>query len=110
MKIGHASPHRRDEPRRPMQRRWGAARVQPLRERSEPRGGYSRGGVCFARNSFMRSRADISAAPVFHSGMNSQFGSSFESSSEIGYGCASSLPANTRHGVRTAETNARSTQ
>jgi len=31
-----------------------------------------------------RAFAELRAAPVFHSGMNSQFGSSFESSSEIG--------------------------
>src|SRR5438477_10657091 len=35
-----------------------------------------RAGVCFARNSLTRALAAVSAAPVFHSGMNSQFGSS----------------------------------
>jgi hypothetical protein len=30
--------------------------------------------------------AEVRAEPVFHSGINSQFGSSLESSSEIGYG------------------------
>ena len=42
------------------------------------------GRVCFDRNSLTRAFADVRAAPVFHSAMNSQFGSSFESSSEIG--------------------------
>ena len=51
-----------------------------------------------------------SAEPVFHSATNSQFASSFESSSEIGYGCASSFPAKTMQGVCTLETKARSTQ
>ena len=56
----------------------------------------------------MRTLAAASGAPCFHSGMNSHFGSSFETSSEIGNGCASSLPASTRHGVWQLETNARS--
>jgi hypothetical protein len=46
--------------------------------------GYPRVGVCFDRNSLTRALAAVKAAPVFHSAMNSQFGSSFESSSEIG--------------------------
>src|SRR5262249_38651201 len=68
-----------------------------------------RRGVCLARNSLMRTLAAASGAPCFHSGMNSHFGRSFETSSEIGYGCASSLPASTMHGVWQLETNARST-
>ena len=46
--------------------------------------GYARDGVCFARNAPMPAFAEVSAAPAFHSGINSQFGISFESSSEIG--------------------------
>ena len=65
------------------------------REVSEP--AY---GACFAKNSLTRAFASVRVGSVFHSGMNSQFGSSFESSSEIGQGCASSLPAKTMHGVR----------
>jgi len=45
---------------------------------------YPWAGVCLARNSLTRVLAAVSAAPVFHSGTNSQFGTSFESSSEIG--------------------------
>ena len=47
---------------------------------------YARVGVCFARNSLTRALATVRAGPDFHSGMNSQFGRSFESSSEIGSG------------------------
>jgi polyphosphate kinase len=72
--------------------------------------GDQRPGVCFDRNSTTRARADASAGPVFHSGMNSHLGSSFASSSEIANGWASSLPASTRQGVRQVEANARSTQ
>ena len=57
-----------------------------------------------------RARAEVRASPVFHSRMSSPFGRSLASSSEIGRGWASSLPASTRHGVVMVETNARSTQ
>src|SRR5580704_6488352 len=80
----------------------GSSRCQPLL--------YPHDGVCLARNSLTRAVAAVRAAPLFHSGMNSQFGSSFESSSEIGQGCASSLPASTRHGALTVFTNSRSQQ
>jgi Predicted metal-binding integral membrane protein (DUF2182) len=46
--------------------------------------GYVRRGVCSAKNSLTRARVEVRSAPVFHSGMNSQLGMSFESSSEIG--------------------------
>src|SRR5208283_1074111 len=52
----------------------------PRTLRTPPR--YVRGGVCFVRNSLTRALAEVRAAPDFHSGMNSQFGISFESSSE----------------------------
>ena len=55
--------------------------------------------MCFARNCLIRTFAASSGAPSFHSVMNSELGSSFAVSSEIGRGCASSLPASTRHGV-----------
>ena len=42
-------------------------------------------------------------------GANTLSGSSFATSSLIANGCASSLPASTRHGVRQLDTNARST-
>src|SRR5271165_27511 len=45
---------------------------------------YARAGVCFARNAATRALAEVSAAPVFHSATNSQFGVIFESFSEIG--------------------------
>src|SRR5262249_1153991 len=72
-------------------------------------GGQRLAGVCFVRNCLMRGLAASSAAPVFHSEMNSASGSNLATSSEIGYGCASSLPASTRQGVRQPETKARST-
>ena len=81
-----------------------------MKSRGQADGLADRYGVCFDRNSVTRARADVNASPVFHSRMNSHFGSSFASSSEIGSGCASSLPASTRHGVAQVETNARSTQ
>src|SRR5688572_25823230 len=66
-------------------------------------------GVCFARNCRTRGFAASSAAPVFQSGMYSTLGISFAISSDTGRGCASSLPARRRHGVRQLATNARST-
>src|SRR5260370_36738659 len=57
-------------------RRWARALASPP--------SYARSGVCFARNSLTRDLAAVRASPAFHSGSSSQFGSSFESSSEIG--------------------------
>ena len=74
---------------------WGSRcpreKADPAEKRRPPsRGGgpvardYARCGVCFDRNSATRALANVRADPVFHSGMNSQFGSSLESSSEMG--------------------------
>ena len=49
-------------------------------------------GVCCLKNASTFGLTASSAAPVFHSTMASLFGRSFAISSEIGYGCASSLP------------------
>src|SRR5215472_14888500 len=65
-----------------VQRVFGAGSTDRATRRTPQ--GYARGGVCFARNAATRAFAEVRAAPVFHSGMNSQFGINFDSSSEIG--------------------------
>src|SRR5207244_9010836 len=76
--------------------------------KSGPGRTYPRAGVCFARNSLTFAFAAVSAGSVFHSATNSQPEISFATSSEIGPGCASSLPASTRHGALIVFTNSRS--
>src|SRR5262249_14963342 len=81
----------------------------PPGNRQEPAQRVVDHGVCLDRNCLIPVFAAGTSAPVFHSTMNSAFGMSFATSSEIANGCASSLPASTRHGVRQLDTNARST-